>query len=186
MVNKKSDILEAALQLLAVNGVHATPMSAIAKAGHTGMGTIYNLFATKEILINAIYVEIKRREEVLLLVPHRKRTIKSQFEHFYLLITNFYLKNPACYKFMNQLHASPIITDESRQEGRRAVRPVIEVIEAGQKEGILKNIDQEELLLFIAGAISSHLDSLINPDLKVVKKPSFKNQLRLVWDAIKK
>jgi AcrR family transcriptional regulator len=38
----------AAMKLLVDRGIQATPMSAIAKAAGTGMGTIYNYFATKE------------------------------------------------------------------------------------------------------------------------------------------
>jgi AcrR family transcriptional regulator len=46
-VDKKEQIIKAAMKLLTERGVQATPMSAIAKAANTGMGTIYNYFATK-------------------------------------------------------------------------------------------------------------------------------------------
>lgn len=182
---KKNNIIEAALRLLASNGVHATPMSAIAKAANTGMGTIYNYFPTKEKLINAIYVDIKQREETLLLVPSKKRTVKSQFEHYYLVVTEFYLKNPDCFRFMDQLNGSPIISEESRAEGYRAIRPVINIIEQGQQEGLIKNIKIEELLQFIGGAVLAHLGWVIYSK-NTKEKPSLKNQLRLIWDAIKK
>jgi TetR/AcrR family transcriptional regulator, repressor of fatR-cypB operon len=57
-VDKKLQIIHAAMKLLIANGVQATPMSAIAREANTGMGTIYNYYATKEELINAIYIFI--------------------------------------------------------------------------------------------------------------------------------
>ena len=61
-MNKRASIQLAALKLLAVNGLHATPMSAIAKEAGTGMGTIYNYFPNKEVLINSLYVSVKEAE----------------------------------------------------------------------------------------------------------------------------
>ena len=56
-MTKKENILSAALSLLTQKGVHNTPMSAIAKSAGTGMGTIYNYFPNKELLINEISLE---------------------------------------------------------------------------------------------------------------------------------
>ncbi|MEM1135659.1 MAG: helix-turn-helix domain-containing protein, partial [Bacteroidota bacterium] len=83
--------MEAAIKLLVENGLHATPMSALAKAANTGMSTIYNYFSTKEILINTIYVVIKHKEEALLSTSVSMRPVKTQFEHYYALGIEFYL-----------------------------------------------------------------------------------------------
>ena len=52
-MTKKEAIIAAALELLVEKGVHNTPMSEIAKAAGTGMGTIYNHFSCKEEIIIA-------------------------------------------------------------------------------------------------------------------------------------
>jgi len=182
-VNKKESILKAALELLVVNGIHATPMSAIAKAANTGMGTIYNYFPTKEILINAIYIDIKQKEKALLLSPISKETIKEEFEHYYIVVINFFLKNPVYFQFLEQLNSSPIISEESKREGYKAIEPVITLLKKGQKEGVIKDIDIEELLQFLGGAIFSNLRWLFHTtNLKTI---STSNQLKLVWDALK-
>lgn len=104
-MNKKETILKAALELLVENGIHATPVSAIAKKANTGMGgTIYNYFESKEVLINAIYVAIKEEEkEVLDAVFKEEIPVKVLFEHYYTSVISFFTKNKIYFGFMDQL-----------------------------------------------------------------------------------
>ncbi len=185
MVNKKEDIKAAALELLIENGIHATPMSAIAKAAGTGMGTIYNYFPTKESLINAIYLDIKEKEEALLSASNKKQTVKSLFTHYYTIVSNFYLEYPNYFIFIEQLKSSPMITLENKQRGYQAIQPVIDTLKRGQSEGVIKKISIDELLQFIAGSMLSHLAWIINNN-KAKEDVKLSNQLRLIWDAIKK
>ncbi len=182
VVTKRESILSAALKLLVVNGLHATPMSEIAKAANTGMGTIYNYFANKEILINAIYLDIKQKEKTILSMPEEQMGIKDKFEHFYTVVTDFYIVNPLYFKFIEQLQHTPIITEESRAVGYEAITSVVEVLKAGQTEGIIKKIDIEELLQFLGVAVISHARWVLQYSKN---KQNSNNQLRLIWDAIK-
>lgn len=184
-MSKKQNIIQAASELLVRKGLHATPMSAIAEAANVGMGTIYNYFSTKEMLINAIYIDIKHQEKVLLAGQDTEQPVRVQLEHSYLLVTEFYLKNPIFFQFIDQLQHSPIITEESRQEGYKAIEPIIEILERGQKERIIKNISIEELLQFLGGTLLSYTRWLIKKNQKQVEASSIQNQLYLVWDAIK-
>lgn len=84
---------------------------------------------------------------------------------------------------MEQLQASPIITDESRAVGEKSVAPVLNLLVKGKEERIIKNIEIDEMLIFIGGAILSYLRWYFNqPEVKPV---SLENQIRMVWDAIK-
>ncbi len=182
-MNKKETILSAALKLIIENGVHNTPMSAIANAASTGMGTIYNYFPTKDLLINEIYVSIKEKEKLVFINVKAKQPIKTQFENYFTSIINFFIDNPLYFKFMEQLHASPIITNESRNKGQKSIEPVSQLLIKGQQERIIKNIDIDEILMFIGGSILSYLRWYIDTSDK--KYNSHKNQLQMVWDAIK-
>ncbi len=184
-MNKRESILKAALELLVKNGIHATPMSAIAKAAKTGMGTIYNYFDNKDILINAIYVEIKEQEEIILIALTKDQPIKTQFEDYYRSVIDFYLDNPLFFYFMQQLQASPIITAESKKVGYRAVDSVIRMLERGQRERIIKDINTRELLQFMGGAILSFVRWHLDQAATSRETTAMDNQLRMVWDAIK-
>ncbi len=182
-MNKKESILASALKLLTEKGVHNTPMSAIAKAAGTGMGTIYNYFPNKDILINEIYISIKNKEKEIFLEFDINKPIKTQFEYYFTAIIDFFVQNPSNFMFMEQLQASPIITEEIRTEGSKAIEPVKELLITGKQQRIIKTIAVDELLMFIGGAVLSYLRWYFNQT--EIKKSSLKNQIELVWDGIK-
>jgi len=181
-MNKKEAILSAALKLLALKGVHATPMSAVAKEAKTGMGTIYNYFPNKEVLINSIYVQIKQDERLVFAKFDIEKPFKTQFDEYYTNAIQFYIKNPLYFYFIEQLQASPIITSESKELGYEAVTPVSELLNKGKKQKVIKNIATNDLMQFIGGTVLSFLRLHFQEEKK--KRFALKNQLRMVWDAI--
>lgn len=183
-VDKKQQIIEAALQLLVEKGIHAAPMSAIATAAKTGMGTIYNHFENKEALINAIYVDIKLQEAMIFEALFNDEPVKTQFELYYRTAIDFFVQRPLYFQFMEQLQASPMITEETRAIGYKAIEPVIRLLKQGQAEGIIKDIAVNELLQFLGGTILSHLRWHFNQQ-QTATSNAMENQLRLTWDAIK-
>lgn len=182
-MTKKEVIKKAALELLAEQGVHATPMSAIAKKAGTGMGTIYNYFPNKENLINHLYVCIKNEERTIFKGYNSEQSLKKQFENYYKNTVDFFIDNRSYFHFIEQLQASPIITQESKRVGYNAIASVLELIENGKREKQIKRIDTEELMNFIGGTILSFLRLHHQDDTRVM--PSLKNHLDMVWDAIK-
>jgi AcrR family transcriptional regulator len=184
-VDKKEQIIKAAMKLLTERGVQATPMSAIAKAANTGMGTIYNYFATKEELINEIYLYIKRSEVHLIaqtMDPHS--SLKSSFFSFYGAMVGFYFKYPDSFAFMDQFHSSPIITETTRATGQQDFLPVISLVQQGQKDGIIKEMELDALLHFLAGTITTYVRWMQSSGKE--NDPAYlERQMRLVWDAIK-
>ncbi len=182
-MTKKDAIINAALKLLSEKGVHNTPMSEVAKAAGTGMGTIYNHFSNKDILINTIYIKIKEEEESLFLNVETDKPLKTQFENYITVLIEFFINNPSYFKFMEQLQASPIITNENRVKGGKSVELVAILLKNGQQDRIIKNINIDGLLMFIGGAISAFLRWYFNKPNK--KQSSIKNQIQMVWDGIK-
>lgn len=182
-MSKKDDIIKAALELLVEKGVHNTPMSAIAKAAGTGMGTIYNHFPNKDLLINEIYIQIKEKEESLFSEVDTEGPIKTQFENYMKVLINFHTHNPLYFNFLEQLQASPIITKENKAKGGRSVEMVVRLLKHGQQHRIIKSVEIDELLVFIGGVISSYIRWHLSQTKR--KEASMNNQIQMVWDAIK-
>ncbi|MEL6865293.1 MAG: TetR/AcrR family transcriptional regulator [Bacteroidota bacterium] len=182
-MTKREAILEAALSLMTTNGIHATPMSAIAKEAGTGMGTIYNYFPNKDALINELYVTIKNKEKNLFVAFNDQEPLRTQFEAYYIQSVQFFTDNPLYFNLIEQLQASPIITAESREIGYEAISFVMELIENGKKKRVIKDIEARELIQFVGGTIISYLRLLFQTSRK--EKPSLSNHLKMVWDAIK-
>lgn len=178
-------ILLAAMNLFVEKGIQGTPMSAIAKAAGSGMGTIYNYFATKEELINAIYLHIKTSEITQTLKSlDSNSSLKTRFLGFYISFINFYLKHPAGFAFMDQMQNSPIITEETKAQGMNAFAPVFELITQGQNEGIIKPVAMESIIYFLAGTINTFVRWILKAD-KNTQQQKIADQLTMVWDAVK-
>ncbi|MFK7931928.1 MAG: TetR/AcrR family transcriptional regulator [Saprospiraceae bacterium] len=182
-MEKRAAILSAALKLLTEKGIHATPMSAIAKEAGTGMGTIYNYFPNKEILINELYVNIKKLEREIFADFDEEKPLKTQFEDYYTCAVAFFLKNGLFFQLAEQLQASPILTQSTKDVGYQAMSPVLELIEKGKKRRIIKDISTIELTQFIGGTLMSFLRLHFRTDIQ--HEPSLSKQLKMVWDAIK-
>ena len=182
-MTKKDAILKAALELLVEKGVHNTPMSQVAKAANTGMGTIYNYFPNKEVLINEIYITIKEQEENLFLEVDTDGPIKTQFESYMTVLIHFFMEHPSFFNFLQQLEASPIITEENKAKGRKPIEIVTALLELGQQDRIIKGIAMEQILVFIGGAISAYLKRNIGTPGK--KQTSLATHIDMVWDGIK-
>ncbi len=174
----------AAMQLLTDNGVQGTPMSAIAKAANTGMGTIYNYFATKEDLINAIYLYIKQNEMKTVLLSLDNESVKRQFDHYYAALTRYFILHPLHFRFMDQFHNSPILTLETKEEGLKTIDVFSKLIAEGQRQGIIKAIGFDELLYFLNGGLMGFVRWILTAN-KELTQTLLNNQLRIAWDAIK-
>lgn len=183
-MDKKVQIIYAAMKLLTENGVQATPMSAIAKAAGTGMGTIYNYFPTKEDLINAIYLYIKQDELKQIIVPVEDVPVKKQFDHYYGGLTRYMIGHPDHFWFMDQFHNSPILLPETKEEGMKVLCPIIDLITKGQEQGIIKQLSKDELLQFLNGGLMGFVRWMLGSGKKLTQQ-LLDNQLRIAWDAIK-
>lgn len=148
------------------------------------MGTIYNYYATKEVLINQIYTSIKKEEEVLFDSFSTDQDIRTQFENYYRTSVAFFTENPLYFRFMEQLHASPIITDESKKVGQKAFDCIFQLIDAGQQNKSIKSITANELMQFIGGSVFSYVSWYLS-DTSNSMETTLTNQLKMVWDAIK-
>ena len=85
---------------------------------------------------------------------------------------------------MDQLQNSPVIREETRAEGKAAFLPVFALIEQGQKEGTIKQIDMESILYFLAGTLTTFVRWMHSTDKKN-QKTRLEQQVQMVWDGIK-
>ena len=176
--------MRAALALLVENGTQATPMSAIARAAQTGMGTIYHYFATKEALINAIYVYVKQEQLRAVAAPPIDASIKRRFDYYYLGLLTYLITQPDHFRFMNQYYNSPILTAETHEKGRLAFAPIAELLATGREQGLIKDVELDELLEFLYGGIMGFVRWAIIKN-ETPAKQRLDNQLRIAWDAVK-
>lgn len=115
--NKRDDILQAALELVAENGFHGAPMAMIADRAGVGAGTIYRYFADKDALMIAVYgvLEVKISE----LLAHGysvEAPIRERFLHLGENLLRYLIDNPLEFSYLEQFHNSPYGTDYRRDK----------------------------------------------------------------------
>ena len=172
------------MKLFVEKDVQATPMSAIAKAAKTGMGTIYNYFATKEELINAIFIYIKEDQQQQVTKNPTTVSVKKEFEHYYLGFSKYWIEHSLYFYFVDHFEGSPIITGETRKQGMSIIQPITELLLQGQQQGEIKSIGIDELVNFLNGGIHGFVRWVLISEKKQTGE-LLQNQLKLAWDAIK-
>ena len=180
-MNKRDNILNAAMHLFVDHGEQATSMKWIARKAECGIGTMYNYFPSKEKLINELYLEIKvMYSSYILEVLDPEKSIKHQIIDTWRRALEFVLHHPVESKYIELFCQSPIISEQLRRETMELFSPLIEIYETGKKEGIIKNQDTLQLLSFVKGAITASVMSQpeMNPeDIDAV--------VLMAWDAIR-
>lgn len=116
--DKRSALLEAAIAEFAARGVWSTPMSAVSKAAGVAEGTLFTYFASKDVLINELYREIKRElAEVMLAAYPAQGDARGKLEHIWTQYVRWGVAQPARFKVMSQLRMSEQVTQDSREVG---------------------------------------------------------------------
>ncbi|MGD1844371.1 MAG: TetR/AcrR family transcriptional regulator [Salibacteraceae bacterium] len=184
-MSKRDQIMDAALKLFVQQGLQATPMSQVAREGKTGMGTIYNLFPSKEALVNAIYVRLKEEEAIFVFENFpESASVRERFEFCFGRLTRYFLENPLEFQFIDRFALSPVITETSREVGSRLFEPVIQMLAEGQSQRIIKEVPIRQLAYFAMTGCSSLIRlHLADPELEL--EAAIQAQLGLAWDAIK-
>ncbi|MFK5856147.1 MAG: TetR/AcrR family transcriptional regulator [Bacteroidota bacterium] len=180
-MNKRDDILKAALKLFVEQGEQSTSMKWIAEDAECGIGTMYNYFKSKEDLINVLYLEIKTKLFAYILKAHdTSSSVKQQFVSAWLRSIDYSISNPLQTRFLQVYSHSPKICNEVTKEVGKLIYPLMEIYDKGIREGIIKDQNTLQLVIFTNGAISSSVS--YNPNITNQCK---KDLVLMAWDAIK-
>lgn len=180
-MDKQTDILNAALRLFVEKGEQATSMKLISKEANCGMGTMYNYFASKEELMNRLYKKVK--DELWANVFENfdfAASIKIKLLTAWSGIIEFGLKEPLKFKYLALFSDTSKIKEKSEAVSESKENYLLDIYEEGKQQGILKNYDTAQLILFNYGAIMKNIITF--PGMS----EEYKNRLLvLAWDAIK-
>ena len=113
--DKRTAILEAATEVVAMLGVSATTAK-IAKGASVAEGTLFTYFANKDELLNRLYLELKTdlRDAMMTGYPAGKSLIDRN-RHVWDRFVGWGSAHPLKRRAMRQLAVSDRITEESRK-----------------------------------------------------------------------
>jgi AcrR family transcriptional regulator len=125
--DKRNAILAAAAEVFAERGLGA-PTSAISQAAGVAEGTLFTYFATKDELVIALYLEIKRElaEAMLEGFPSGKG-IRQRLEHVWNQYVSWGVAHGTHHRALRQIEVWSGLTEKSKAAGAAAFAEVQEM-----------------------------------------------------------
>ena len=191
-MDKRDDIMQAALELIAERGFHDAPMSMIARKAGVAAGTIYRYFENKDVLINDLFRKIEDKMSKVLLddYPHDK-SVREKFLHIFIGSCRYFLTNPLDFRYMEQYVNSPygILEHRDKFMGKNTNHHGHETLRGIFEEGISRRIlkDVPVMVLFplsigpLLYLIRDHTLGFI-----VLDEPLILQIAEACWDSIKR
>lgn len=171
---KRAAILQAAALEIAESGLGAST-ARIAKGAGVAEGTLFTYFASKDELLNELYVELKgdvyrRIEEEF----PAKASLRERARHIWVEYLRWAMERPAERKASMQLHVSDKVTAESRERVSAGLGKVMQTLQEVSERGAFKALP----VGFAASAMGALQEAVMET---AAKKP--KERTRLVEEG---
>jgi AcrR family transcriptional regulator len=187
-IDKRDEIVRAALELIAEHGFHGAPMAMIADRAGVAAGTIYRYFENKDVLIREIYAGLEG--QILAAIKARYpegRPVRERYLHICKQLISYFLASPLEFRFIEQFHNSPYGVDCRREKvlGRKDKDLITELFEEGQQQQIIKDLP---LLVLYALTFGPMVDVCRDHILQfMVLDESLVTQIvSASWDAVRR
>lgn len=184
--DKRTAIMQAAMELIADQGFHGTPTSQIAEKAGTGVGTIYRYFKDKDELIE----EIHTMAHGLFLSSFAesydpRRPVRDNYLHIFNALTRLFIAHPFEIRFLEQYYNSPYGIAKKRSEEYVAEKPLFRFFEQGKQQLAIKDFPMDVLMSLSFGPIifvtRDHLNGFVNLDEGLIAAV-----VAASWDAVKR
>ena len=151
--DKRTAILEGALELFVERGFNGTAVPAVAERAGVGAGTIYRYFSNKEALVNELYRNCKHMlAEYLLTDFAPEASAKEEFHRIWNKMAVFVQEHPLEYEFLELHNHQSYLDDESRELEAQLFELALTFIHNAQERGELRPDDPRLLWSLAEGA----------------------------------
>jgi TetR/AcrR family transcriptional regulator, repressor of fatR-cypB operon len=187
--DKRSDIMQAALELIAEQGFHGAPMADIARRAGVAAGTIYRYFENKDVLITELHAELEDRILAFLQEGYpAQRPLRERFLYLIQNLLRYFIDRPLHFRYMEQYFNSPfgITMHRDRLLGKSGNPDLLrEIFEEGISLQILKDLPVMVLFSLAFGPLITlmrdHILGFITLDRSLIGQVT-----EGCWDAIKR
>jgi TetR/AcrR family transcriptional regulator, repressor of fatR-cypB operon len=148
--DKRTAILDAALELFVERGYHGTAVPAVAERAGVGAGTIYRYFKSKEDLVNALYRDWKQAlatQVILRIAPDAPP--REQFHQMWAGLGAFAKKYPKVFSFLELHHHASYLDEESRTVESRVLDLATAFVARMQEARVVKPLPTMALMIIV-------------------------------------
>lgn len=188
-MEKRDEIVRAALELIAENGFHGAPMAMIADKAGVGAGTIYRYFENKDVLINELYRELEQRlYDVLMEGYSPEKPVRERFIHLGTTILRYCITNPLDFRYLEQFHNSPygVVHRRDKLFGNSNQKDIYrELFEEGVARQVIKQLPLVVLFALAFGPLITvardHILGFVGLDDRLITQT-----IEACWDGLKR
>jgi AcrR family transcriptional regulator len=188
-LEKRDEIVRAALELIAENGFHGAPMAMIAERANVGAGTIYRYFENKDLLIAGLYQDLEERMFPVILDGYAaEKPFRERFLHLGTALLRYFIENPLDFRYLEQFHNSPYGVQQRRdkllgeKEGCDVFR---KLFEDGASQQVIKDLPLVILFALSFGPLLAvardHILGFI-----ILDEAMMSQTVEACWDGIKR
>ena len=187
--DKRGEIMQAALVIIAEQGFHGAPMAEIAEKAGVAAGTIYRYFENKEVLITELHRELEQKISATLREGYPvERPLRERFLYLIRELLRYFITNPLHFRYMEQYFNSPygISMHRDRLLGKSGNHDILmDIFELGIEQQVLKELPKAVLFSLAFGPLiilmRDHTLCFVNLD-----DPLIRQITEACWDAIKR
>jgi AcrR family transcriptional regulator len=188
-LDKRADIMRAALELIAEQGFHGAPMSEICAKAGVAAGTIYRYFESKEVLINELHQELEKKiNEHIQKSNCAGLSLREGFLCLIRELLRYFIMHPLHFRYIEQYFNSPYGISLHREKllnksGKKNI--LMDIFHQGIEQHVLKEFPVAALFSLAFGPVillmRDHSLGFITLDDSLIEKVT-----EACWDAIKK
>ncbi len=182
---QKCEAIEAAaLELFVEQGFHGTTVPEIARRAGVGTGTLYLYHASKDELLEALFLRWDSLMIRDLLASHRDgMTPREMFAAHWQGAVRFGDTYPAAWAFLMAYHGSPYVGVETRRRLEAMKAPLVAVFETGIAERVFKPLPPELLRAVCLGLLREVRELAVQG--KITMTPALWQAAEsMAWEAI--
>lgn len=185
--DKREKILKSVYVLTGKQGLASVTISGISKTAEVAAGTLYIYFKNKEEVVQLAYAAV---EDKMTQAMYRdfdiNLPVRQSLKKIYINMLNYRLNHYDETVFIDQYQQSGYIQlNFSKQlaEYEKQNKPLYDLLEKGQREGIIKALDAIILISFFDGAVRSCSTGIIQK-LFPLNQQLIDDCFDLVWRGI--
>lgn len=184
-MNKKEQIIKAAIKLFVKQGFENTPTSQISKEAKVATGTLFHHFKTKEELINEAYLYVKKDMTEYIYDGFKPNLgTKEQTKFMWYKVIEWGFKRKTENQFLLRFYGSTYINNLTMEQARSNFENTKKYFEKAVKE---KKLKEFPFLLFENLTIAMYQSFLTEfYNMKKLDKKLLEFSFEVYWDAIKK
>jgi TetR/AcrR family transcriptional regulator, repressor of fatR-cypB operon len=180
---KARDILAATLHEVAEHGLAGLSMEAVARRAGVATGTVYVYHKSKEALLDALYLATKR-ELAGAIFRDEGLPVRPAFLRMCTAFLEYLGEHRAEVVFMEQVHNSPFLSDQTKATAEAMSKPLSELLERGKRELLLKDLDTRLMISFLTGTVRE-LSNFVSAAPAKQRAALHERIALLCWDALK-